>query len=284
MVEVDPAVLILGGTAIIGATVVAVACSGRNTHAPAKASPIKKKKPAKSASAKAPAKRETETQPKEELLPFKQTPAVKKELPPTDVPQPPKEQAITPEVSVAKPTPAPAAVSVPEVKSVVVEEELKVSKKPKETPEQKAARLERQKLAKANKATEEVVRDLNPEPAVAASVEQSSFVSGEQEAAVEGWEVVGKVKQKKLKSEEVEKKAEKKVNDEIPVSIDSVRESVVVEGKKVGAIIGPKGSTLHKIQDVTGTELTLPKDRETALIAITITGPAEGVKKGDARN
>lgn len=290
MVEVDPAVLILGGTAIIGATVVAVACSGRNTQPPAaKASPIKKKKPTKSVSAKAPPKRETEAPSKEELLPFKQTPAVKREVPPADEPQPPKEPVDTPhvahEVPAPKPTPAPAAVpavTVPEVKNVAVEEELKASKKPKETPEQKAARLERQKLAKANKAAEEVVRESTPEPAIAVSVEQSSFFSEEQESTIEGWEVVGKIKQKKAKSDETEKKVEKKVVEEVSAAIDSVRESVVVENKKVGAIIGPKGSTLHKIQDATGAELTLPKDRETALIAITITGPAEGVKKGES--
>lgn len=279
MVEVDPAVLIIGGSAIIGATVMAVACSGRSTQRPAKTLPAKKKKPTKAANAKVPSKLESEMPAKEELLPFKQTPAVKKEQTQVDV------QPKVASVAAAEVSSAPAPVSVPvteEVAKVAAEAEPKTSKKPKETAEQKAARLERQKLVKANKLAEELARESTPEPAIAAPTTQSPSVAEELESAVEGWEVVGKAKPKKTKAEEPEKKMEKKVQEELPTAADSARESVVVENKKIGAIIGPKGATLHKIQDVTGTELTVPKERD-SLVTITVTGSSEGVKKGEVR-
>lgn len=63
--------------------------------------------------------------------------------------------------------------------------------------------------------------------------------------------------------------------------IDKVTDDVVIPAKKVGAIIGPKGTIKFSIQAATRTEISLPKvmKESTEPVTATITGPAEGVKK-----
>lgn len=64
-------------------------------------------------------------------------------------------------------------------------------------------------------------------------------------------------------------------------TIDKITEDVFIPAKKVGAIIGVKGSVKLSIQNASGAELSLPKvDKEsTEPVPVTITGSAENVKK-----
>lgn len=63
-------------------------------------------------------------------------------------------------------------------------------------------------------------------------------------------------------------------------AVETTTAQVIVDVKKVGIIIGPKGVTLKAIQEATGAEIQTPKDRDSSKegnVTITITGPAEGV-------
>ena len=170
---------------------------------------------------------------------------------------------------------------VPQENPVTVDEDApKKRKKAKETPEQRAARLERQKIAKQKKADEAAaaVASKNVEN-VATSNYVSESIPFQQPQGSDGWAVVEDRRSKK-KSKPVEVKVSEKSIDEEPilqpVSTD-VSEIVMVDSKKIGGVIGPKGATLHAIQDKTDVTINTPKDRNGSEVPVTVTGPAEGV-------
>jgi hypothetical protein len=163
-------------------------------------------------------------------------------------------------------------------------------KKPKESAEQKAARLARQKIAKASKSAED--SNTLPDPKVQSSAYvNENYIDGDELAnfinttntPAEGWAVV----EDKRKQKDVKKPAESiPVVVEVPevvapvqpsAPVDKTTAEIMVDGKKVGSIIGQKGATLRTIQESTGTEITIPKDRDAKTVPIVISGPAEGV-------
>lgn len=166
-------------------------------------------------------------------------------------------------------------------------EEEKKSRKPKESPEQKAARLERVRVAKAKKVEEE---ELSKTVAIELGTSESlSFAAGLDSNAhavstpADGWAVVEdkrKLKAKALPTVVLADPAsEAAVSSEPLIPVDYVKTEITVDAKKVRIIIGTKGVTLHGIQDATGVEINTPKgDRDSAAPAIvTISGTAEGV-------
>lgn len=170
---------------------------------------------------------------------------------------------------------------------LIAEEEEKKSKKAKESPEQKAARLERVKLAKVKKIEEE---ELSKSAAIELATAESMMIAQMMKAAssavevrADGWAVVEdkrKVKAKALPPVAVIPVAtDSAVPSEPAVPVDFVKAEISVDAKKIGVIIGPKGVTLHGIQDATGVEINTPKgDRDSATpVIITISGTADGV-------
>ena len=208
----------------------------------------------------------------------------------------PKKSGPTPEEIADKHAAKMIAEADKQAARLLEEEEAKKAKKAIETPEQKAARLERQKMAKAKKAEEEeltqteVIKIQSAESKPSHSVFDAAFTT-EDSSQVDGWAVVEKPKKLKKQVESVvttgggvttEGTGEGVTGDATPaVPADFVSTPVTVEAKKLGVLIGPKGVTLHAIQDATGVEITTPKaDRETTgPVVVTVAGPAEGVKK-----
>lgn len=173
------------------------------------------------------------------------------------------------------------------VEKRIAEEEDKKSKKAKESPEQKAARLERVRLAKMKKVEEE---ELSKSAAIELATAESMLIaqltkaaSSAVEVRADGWAVVEdkrKVKAKALPPVVVAPvTTESDVPSEPAVPVDFVKAEIPVDAKKIGVIIGPKGVTLHGIQDATGVEINTPKgDRDSSVpVIITISGTAEGV-------
>jgi KH domain len=171
-------------------------------------------------------------------------------------------------------------------KLLAIEEEKK-SRKPKESAEQKAARLERVKVAKAKKVEEE---ELSKTVAIELGNSESlSFATGLDRSVkaastpADGWAVVEDKRKLKAKAVPpvvpVDPASEAAVSSEPLIPVDFVKSEITVDAKKVRAIIGTKGVTLHGIQDATGVEINTPKgDRDSAAPAIiTISGTAEGV-------
>lgn len=138
------------------------------------------------------------------------------------------------------------------------EEEEAKKKKAKETPDQRVARLERQKLAKVKKVEEELSKTAAMKLAasetelVSSLVKASASVPGQGPVHVDGWAVVEdkrKVKAKVVTQVVVAKTvAETSSATEPSAPIDFAKAEISVEGKKIGSIIGPKGVTLHGIQ------------------------------------
>ena len=170
--------------------------------------------------------------------------------------------------------------------ALLAEEEEKRSKKPKESAEQKAARVERQKIAKMKKAEEEelskkvAIQLAATDREIAASLKNKDSTTP---AQADGWAVVEdkrKVKSKPL-SVSATTTAEESVQGIPAVSADFVKNDISIDSKKIGIIIGPKGVTLHGIQNICGVEINTPKgDRDTvAPMIVSISGPAEGVRK-----
>lgn len=261
MVEVDPAILIAGSTAI-AALVGVVVCMGGSSGNSEKTKQVSApKKETKAAAPKAKKTKEKKVEKKEEKIVEKKEPvAVQK-----------KKVA-----KVAERAPSPV-----KQETVVVEEEQK-TKKAKETPEQRTARLERQKIAKQKK-TEETAAALavkDPAPiATTNSVDNQYSVTSQQPQISDGWAVVEDRRKKKAKAVEVKVKAVAN-DDEMSSQPASslVTEIVMVDSKKIGGIIGPKGTTLHAIQDLTEVTINTPKDRDGApQAAVTVIGSPEGV-------
>jgi hypothetical protein len=171
-----------------------------------------------------------------------------------------------------------------------MEEEMKKNKKPKESAEQKVARLERQKLAKVKKTEEE---GLSKSVAIKLAATEnvttpSTYSPTPTPVHIDGWAVVEdkrKVKAKVLPSAPTKSDAtdtdDMEASEEPAVPKDFVKAEISVSQKKIGTIIGPKGITLHGIQAATGVEINTPKgDRDsTGLVVVTVTGTADGVAR-----
>ena len=260
MVEVDPAILIAGSTAI-AALMGVVVCMGAGGNKEKSTVVSAPKKEAKAAAPKTKKTKDKKAEKKEEKKVEKKEP----------VPVPKKKAAKVVERAPSPPKPTP----------VVVEEEPKKEKKAKETPEQRAARLERQKIAKQKKAEEAAaaLAAKNPAPVATKTVVDNQYAIPSQQPQIsDGWAVVENRTKKKPKPVEIKVAA---TNDDEasaqPVS-SLVTEIVMVDSKKIGGIIGPKGVTLHAIQDMTEVTINTPKDRDGApQAAVTVIGSSEGV-------
>ena len=211
-----------------------------------------------------------------------------------DIPQYEKHTALSRWLLIA---PAPAPVQPPTPSSIQssssADEDSKKGKKAKETPEQRAARLERQKVAKAKKLADE---ELNKNAALEIAANESRLAAPAQPEAFQahndGWNVVEDKRKAKKKAEAaavaaapapIPAPAAAAAAPEEPAApiIELVKTTITVEGKKMGAIIGPKGSTLHALQSATGVEISTPKgERDPAApVIISLTGPPEGINK-----
>ena len=204
--------------------------------------------------------------------------------------------------SSVKPIPAPVAAPAPVVVSAPAPVAAATSttslsttdgegkkKKPKETPEQKAARLERQKLKDAANESKQTP----PATAAAASNNKGSEGSGSlapsngysaftppgqnqaQQQPVDGWAVVDKKKPKvALPSTAATADSTAAATADpaataaaaggvvVPAApvLEVLKTQVTIDAKKVGLIVGPKGKTLHTIQDMFKVEIITPKE------------------------
>jgi len=89
----------------------------------------------------------------------------------------------------------------------------------------------------------------------------------------DGWEVavVSKKHHKKPKAKSQETTA-----------AESGKAKFTVDARKIGILIGPKGSTLHAIQDATNVQINVPRGGEGATSSVTIEGSAEGIANARA--
>mmetsp|Transcript_24652 Transcript_24652/g.45950 ORF Transcript_24652/g.45950 Transcript_24652/m.45950 type:complete len:512 (+) Transcript_24652:40-1575(+) len=266
MVEVDPAILVAGSTAIAALVGVVVCMSANNNNNSSSKNTTKEtpapKKEAKAATAKSKKSKEKKAEKKEEKKVEKKEPSA-----------PVSKKKVAKVVEEAPPAPKPTPPTPP-----AVEEEPKTSKKAKETPEQRAARLERQKIAKQKKADEAAAAALaKKSPAASTSTVTEPVVPSQQSQISDGWAVVEDRRKKKPKPVEV--KAPTVTEDETVQATSSVvTEQVMVDAKKIGGIIGPKGVTLHAIQDMNEVKIDTPKDRDgSSQVAVTVSGSGEGV-------
>ncbi len=168
----------------------------------------------------------------------------------------------------------------------------KTSKKAKETPEQKIARVERQKAKEIRRvAIEEKLA------AAALAGENLSDINSFNSSPVgqpqfDGWAVVEVKKSKTKKESEDEAAAAPTPVVVAPVAnvpqgpvepvVETITVPMTVEARKIGLLIGPKGVTKIGIQVATGATIEMPKvDREsTATSAIVnISGTSDSVAR-----
>lgn len=266
MVEVDPAILVAGSTAIAALVGVVVCMAGRSNSSPAQTKAAAPRKEAKVSNSKKVKEIKTET-----------VEVVEKKEP---APAPKKKARKVEEEAPVLPKPTPLAATPAPAPAPSVEEDKNNNKKAKETPEQRAARLERQKITKQKKAEEAAaLTKAEPSPPVPKPT-TDSFVT-QQSQISDGWAVVEERRKKKPKPVEVKKVAAVVTDDDSasPTATSSfVTEQVMVDAKKIGGIIGPKGSTLHAIQDMHEVKIDTPKDRDSSgPVAVSVTGSADGV-------
>lgn len=191
-------------------------------------------------------------------------------------------------------------------------------KKPKETPEQKTARLERQKQRVAQQAVPSTNAQLSSNANDQDNDDNDTFSTSKENAYYylsapisssiqsyqggDGWAVV---EGRRTKPGTTTTTGPDKTKETTPPDatatpnpvVDLKKSSVTIDSKKVGVIIGPKGSTLKLLQETFHVEITTPKSDSiketliappgaksaTAAVAtnalIGVTGPAEGVAK-----
>ena len=263
MVDIDPTML--AATVVIATVAIAAVagCGSSKTQSPSKKKQQKKKQEPRQAPAeKQPAKKAA--------------------------PKPTVESKVTGMPTSKSPAPQEvAAVIQPTVTATVSEE--KKGKKAKETPEQRAARLERQKIAKQKKSEDAAaaITENKLDPSLA-GLPAAPVPAPAPAPVADGWEVVAdkrKQKPKKTKPEEPKNTAGAgaalTASEGALTAIDETTGTLQVEAKKVGILIGPKGATMHAIQDATDTKITMPKtDRDSSAAAsVSVVGPAEGVAK-----
>jgi hypothetical protein len=186
----------------------------------------------------------------------------------------PKQHTQSKLVTAPAPIPAPAPAK---IEPVIDEPETEKKKKGKETPEQKAARLERQRQKdKENKPVSNtsfsaaIIATLPITPTVAPTTTPAIFtndipsyypVVALQSNALpsEGWVELKKDKKKTVK---VTPTADPTATTEAK---DVTKSSVIIDAKKVGYVIGPKGSTMQKIQEKFSVEIVTPKESSSAV-------------------
>lgn len=183
---------------------------------------------------------------------------------------------------------------------VYSEETIRKAKKAKETPEQKAIRLERQKAIKTVKNTsneDEILIARSASPVEIIPVITETVIPSAQTSHFDGWAVVEdkrKIKVKKAGDEdgsltenasstrldELNTVVEESAAATTPV-IDSVISQITVESRKLGLLIGPKGVTKIGLQTATSTEIVMPKVEKdfNGPVEIVVTGPADGVAR-----
>lgn len=304
MVEVDPTVLIIASTAVLGLAVMVVACgrgsSESSSHGAASASKaadsqissVSSKKKSKKAAPKTKSTSESEPDESSSAAQTAQvTAAPAKKLPAAKVEAPVKEAAPAKQLAAAAPSNKEPVAPLPAAPLPTAPSTEPVSKKSKETAEQKAARMERQKLVKTPVDSADAARPV--EPSVSAPTFSSTAPTAIAFAAPDsgmsggdGWAVVGKVKAKKSRVDEVAHTADHpKGSSPPPLAVEQSRMLVSVDAKKIGSIIGPKGATLHAIQNLTDTVVNTPKDKDAVgLVEVEIVGAtSEGVRKGMPR-
>lgn len=290
MVEVDPVILIAAGTAIVGFATV-IACtrkSNSDTNIPSETEKIvniskskKKSKPSKAKSSNSNEVRNDEAS-TETSISKTNTENGKIIIEPINVPS-----------------------NIVETDNIISEEinntsedMNKKSKKAKETPEQKASRLERQKSLKAVTKTTEKEKTVPSSSissipssgtgAISSSTENTSANSTT--PVFDGWAVVEDKRKFKGKKtdidgiEEISMVATPPSSSEPVIEVSNVIENgntksieapivptevvpvkalstskITVESRKLGLLIGPKGVTKIGLQIATGTEITMPK-------------------------
>ncbi len=189
-----------------------------------------------------------------------------------------KQQQNAPVAVNAIASPTNVSTAVPEISSSGSDLKLK---KPKETAEQKEARLQRQQAAKIiKKESESTARATNPPPAPVVVTPKKVVKVVEDE-----WEVVVDKKKDKPKKKVEQVEISQPIVVPKPVAAPSdpkETKNVSVDSRKVGAVIGPKGVTLRVIQDITGTEIQIPKldpNQPTATVSVSVSGRSSGVSK-----
>lgn len=297
MVEVDP-IILLAGTVIVGVVTV-VSCMRQKKVKEVIAAPAEKPVSAPSVPVVA-------SKPKKKSKPKSKSKSSASASEQTNVEA---TQVEVPEVVTAASEPeAPAPVEDEDKieDMFVVNEAAKRSKKSKETQEQKASRLERQKVvtkAAKNEDDDDVFAQIN-----AASYSSARDFNSNSQAsnppAFDGWAVVEDKRKLKLKKNESATDLDEipplmastpqvifvlagallMVEEAVstpPVPIDSVTKEITVEAKKLGLLIGPKGVTKIGLQHATGTEISMPKVEKdhTGPVQIAVTGTAEGVDR-----
>jgi FtsZ-interacting cell division protein ZipA len=260
MVEVDPMLLIAGGTTIAALVGALACCSGGKKENSSKS-------PASGASSNKKPKKNEE---------------------PEKTVQPPAKTTTKPKaVETSSSTTAqvaPQSVPAPQPSSTGVEK----NKKQKEVPEQKKSTSTNGKKAQKDSKSvlEKSAKDFQDNQIV--QEEKSSAPA----PAVDDWAVVEdkkKAKPKKSKAPEAPVQAASAssttastVAVAAPAPTDHTTSQVVVDAKKLGNIVGPKGVTLKALQELTSTQINMPKgdkDSSAANATVVVIGPAEGVAK-----
>jgi rRNA processing protein Krr1/Pno1 len=89
------------------------------------------------------------------------------------------------------------------------------------------------------------------------------------EINTDGWEIVEDKRKQKLavsaQTTALSNATHLKENHETAPVVETIKSSVSVDAKKVGVLIGPKGSTLHQLQDLFHVEIITPKEKESAV-------------------
>lgn len=316
MVEVDPLILVAAGSAVFGLATIAI-CMG-------KSSPSNVTKTTTSSTSK-PTKKKSKSVSKnvKSSKPIEQSTATnvsKNEISDEDVVETSKTVISNKPAVVVKEDIITEIISFEKVEETLVEEseivteEMKKNKKAKETPEQKASRLERQKNAKVVKKVEieEQILFSASIPDIETTTSESYTSASPQQ--FDGWAVVEEKRKLKTKKPESEGNSPSPTPEPVtrpveevsvpvpapvstpatapapvpapipvpePVVIPTVTSEIQVEAKKLGLLIGPKGVTKIGIQNATGVEINMPKaDKDaTGLVTISVTGEAAAVKK-----
>lgn len=260
MVEVDPMLLLAGGTTIVAVVGLMSFCNqGKKKDTNIKIAPNKKlKKPEPSSP---PPTIPSSVPQKSASIPQKSSSSPQKIEAPVANKQPNQE------------TPKVVRIETPKVEPTQVEE----------TKVKKAVRLERQKAAKEAKKSV-------PDKSSKAFDDNQIVQLESKEQHTDDWAVVEVKKVKKSKPAETPVVQTSSASSTSAASVapptDFVTSQVTVDAKKVGNVIGPKGVTLKALQELTGTQINTPKgDRDgnaSGTSSIAVSGTAEGVAKASA--
>jgi len=141
----------------------------------------------------------------------------------------------------------------------------------KRDPVKKALRKQRKAMEKAMGTPMPMDVPKDPETKKSTAVKKKTKKAAPVD---DGWATITKKKKKKSN-----KPRARAFNPDAEVT-----ETVQVDSKKLGAIIGAQAKTLHAIQDKTGTKIQIPprtdgaQTRQASKVSVKVTGPAKGVK------